>query len=182
MDGVQAAIDAFNAQTGGNLRSAEDAVPGLGRRRVPRRRGLGPLGHQGRRLRRPGGHRPGRSTSPTTRSGAAAAPTRALSRRRSGTSARTAQTPTALPYGLQVERFRNPGPTVTVVARRRGHHAGRAALRRHALVRRLREPVRQHPRRGCRRHRRPRSTSGPGTSSRRAGTTASSRRSSTASG
>ena len=53
---------------------------------------------------------------------------------------------------------------------------------RHALVRGLREPVRQHPRRGRHRRRRPRSTSGPGTSSRRAGTTDSSRRWSAASG
>ena len=114
MDGVQAAIDAFNAQTGGGPAQRRGAVPGLGRGRLPRRRGIRPLRHQGRRLRRPGLHRAGRSTSPTTSSGAAADPTRARSPRRSGSAARTAQTPVALPYGIQVERFRNPGPTVTV--------------------------------------------------------------------
>ena len=51
MEGVQAAIDAFNAETGGRPALGRGAVPGLGRRGVPRRRGLGPVGHQGGRLR-----------------------------------------------------------------------------------------------------------------------------------
>ena len=87
-----------------------------------------------------------------------------------------------MPYGIQVERFRNPGPNVTVALDGDDTSAGRAAHRRHALVRRLREPVRQRARRRRDGRGRPRSTSGPGTSSRRAGTTGSSRRSSTANG
>ena len=63
-----------------------------------------------------------------------------------------AQSPIAVPYGVQVERFRNPGPTVAVAldgedSTQIAPHSGDDAL-----VCRLREPVRQHPRCGCRRH------------------------------
>ena len=56
MEGVQAAIDAFNAQTGADLRIGRGPVQGLGDRGLPRRRGL----------RRAGTSRP--STSATRRS------------------------------------------------------------------------------------------------------------------
>ena len=120
MDGVQAAIDAFNAETGADLRS---------RRRSCSRTGRSPmylddedsdlLRHQGRRLRRPGLRRLDDRHRQRRSSGTAAAATRARSRRRSGTSASNRPAPTALPFGVSYERFRNPGPTCRARLRRR---------------------------------------------------------------
>ena len=56
----------------------------------------------------------GPSTSPTTSSGTTAATTRAPSRARSGTGRATARTATALPFGVSYEKFRNPGPRVSL--------------------------------------------------------------------
>ena len=52
---------------------------------------------------------------------------------------------TALPYGTSYETFRNPGPTFKVSPRWHGQLEGRAAYRRYPLVRQLRKPERQHP-------------------------------------
>ena len=56
MIGVQNAIDDFNAEAGPRSAQRRGAVPGLGGRRLPGRRGIAALRHQGRRLRRPGVH------------------------------------------------------------------------------------------------------------------------------
>ena len=90
---------------------------------------------------------------------------------------------TALPFGVSYETFRNLGQGAHPGLRGRPDRAGRTAHRRHPLVGWRREPERQHPRRRLRGVPRQTSwTSGPGTSSRTAGTTASSRPRSTASG
>ena len=113
MDGVQEAIDAFNAaDRRATCASADGAVPGLGRRRVPRRRGVRPRSTSRpstSATRRPAA---GRSTSPTTSSGTTAAATRARSPRRSGTARRTRQAPTALPFGVSVRDVPQPRPDV----------------------------------------------------------------------
>ena len=185
MEGVQAAIDAVQRHDPGTEPALRrGAVQGLGDRRQARRRGLGPLEHQQHRLRRPGLHRAGRSTSPTTCSGTAVASTSAGCRRRAGRTTRTSPPQSALPFGVSYETFRNLGREIGISLRGLAHRAGGPAHRGHPLVGWRREPEREHPRRRQRVEPLPVPswTSGPGTSSRTAGTTATSRRWSTVSG
>ena len=117
MEGIQNAIDTFNAETGGDLRSfeelfkdwvlaiyADDEDSDL----------FNFIGVDfGIRTRAPG-----RSSWPTTSSSRTAARTRAPSPARCQNDPHVPQQ-TALPYGTSYETFRNPGGTFEVDARRR---------------------------------------------------------------
>ena len=171
MDGVQAAIDEFNSQTGAaDLRSAASSSR-TGRSRSTWTTRTRAVRHQGGRLRRPA-DRPGRSTSPTTSSGAVAAATRAPSRVQVGQARRTAAGHRAA-VRHSFETFRNPGPCSRCRSTARTQPRSRRTPA-PPLLRRLREPVRQLA--DASGGRGETLDSGPGTSSRRAGTTGSSRR------
>ena len=159
------------------------AVQGLGDRRQARRRELGPSGTSSTSTSATRTSRAGASTSRTTCSGTTAASTSAGFRRGVGRTARRVPAQSALPFGVSYETFRNLGRNVTLTftgdATERGRPAQRAdttgGVARRARTRTTSTSTAPGLRATS-------STSGPGTSSRRAGTTATSRRSSTASG
>ena len=177
MDGVQAAIDAFNAADRRRTCAAPRSCSRTGRSRctsttrAPTASTSRPSTSVTRRSRR------GRSTSPTTCSGAVAAAARAPSRRRSGTKRKTAQAPTARAVRPAGRAVPQPGPErdVSLSTARTPPRSRRTPATTHwyAGYESQSDNILDVDVTGDGDLAR---TSGPGTSSRRAGTTASSRR------
>ena len=181
MDGVNAAIAEYKAQTGQDLRTAEEFYAGLGHRGLPRRRGLRPS-TTSRTSTSALTRGTGRSTIANDvffegRGNYKGAMPPARWRNNKNVPAQV-----ALPFGVSYETFRNPGPTFNVffdgedssqVAPHTGEthwYAGYESQSDNILNVDSAVSGGQT------------STSGPGTSSRKAGTTGTSRRWLTASG